>query len=345
MVIILVSVFTLPFLAKKPIDVIPLISVELIQVSDTTNIPYAPKAAKIIDKVKKNNEKLLSEQAPPKKVEKEKIKETKLDPKKDNIKQDTVKKVNLDEQIDDVKKTKSKKTPTPENKKEIVKNENADGIPMPDKKKVINTTKEEKEQQPSKEKKKNLVKEDKKLKPEKKLKDDKVIKNFAETKKPTKKDDKVMQTSEFETKELFDVNEIKGLIDQQTQNVGQVKKRKEDIFQSDDPTMIDRHKLTLSQTDSIKRQYYACWAVPAGLPLNDKFLLTVKLILKKNGEYEDIDVVEKEKMGTDKRFKAFADSVLRAIHLCNPLKTLPAATYKKWKFMVLKFSPLEMQGG
>ena len=62
--------FTLPFLAKKPIDVPPLVSVELIQISDITNIPYAPKAAKIIDKAKKE-EKLLTEKAPPKKVEKE----------------------------------------------------------------------------------------------------------------------------------------------------------------------------------------------------------------------------------------------------------------------------------
>ena len=51
--VLTLTYFTLPFLTKKPIDVPPLISVELIQISDTTNIPYAPKAAKIIDKVKK----------------------------------------------------------------------------------------------------------------------------------------------------------------------------------------------------------------------------------------------------------------------------------------------------
>ena len=69
-VIIILSVITLPFLAKKPIDVPPLVSVELIQISDITNIPYAPKAAKIIDKLKKK-EKVLSEKAPPKKIKKD----------------------------------------------------------------------------------------------------------------------------------------------------------------------------------------------------------------------------------------------------------------------------------
>ena len=61
-----------PFVAKKPIEIPPLVSVELIQITDQTNIPFAPKAEKIIEKVKKEKEKLVSEQAPPKKVKKEK---------------------------------------------------------------------------------------------------------------------------------------------------------------------------------------------------------------------------------------------------------------------------------
>ena len=50
--IIVFSIFTLPFIAKKPLDIPPLVSVELIQIAETTNIPFAPKAKKIIEKVK-----------------------------------------------------------------------------------------------------------------------------------------------------------------------------------------------------------------------------------------------------------------------------------------------------
>jgi len=59
---------------KKPIDLPPIISIELIQISDITNIPYAPKARKILEKIKKEKEKerVVSEQAPPKVVKKEK---------------------------------------------------------------------------------------------------------------------------------------------------------------------------------------------------------------------------------------------------------------------------------
>ena len=63
---------SLPFLAKEPIDLPPIISVELIQITDKTNIPFAPKARKIIEEVKEKEKKLVSEQAPPKKVKKEK---------------------------------------------------------------------------------------------------------------------------------------------------------------------------------------------------------------------------------------------------------------------------------
>ena len=67
--IIIVATMSLPFLAKKPIDLPPIISIELIQITDKTNIPFAPKAKKIIEKVKEK-EKLVSEQAPPKIVKK-----------------------------------------------------------------------------------------------------------------------------------------------------------------------------------------------------------------------------------------------------------------------------------
>ena len=89
---------SLPFLAKKAIDLPPIVSIELIQITDKTSIPFAPKAKKTIEKIKEKEKKLVSEQAPPKKVKKikpdaipmpedkvkkvEKIKEDKQNPEK-----------------------------------------------------------------------------------------------------------------------------------------------------------------------------------------------------------------------------------------------------------------------
>jgi hypothetical protein len=70
--LVLITAMSLPFLSKKPIDLPPIVSVELIQITDITKIPFAPKAKKIIEKVKEKEKKLVSEQAPPKMVKKEK---------------------------------------------------------------------------------------------------------------------------------------------------------------------------------------------------------------------------------------------------------------------------------
>ena len=63
---IALTILSLPFMLREPIDLPPIVSVELIQISDKTNIPYAPKARKIIeDTKKKEEERVVSEQAPP----------------------------------------------------------------------------------------------------------------------------------------------------------------------------------------------------------------------------------------------------------------------------------------
>ena len=69
---ILLTVISLPFMLREPIDLPPIVSVELIQISDKTNIPFAPKARKIIEEKKKEEERLVSEQAPPTAKAKEK---------------------------------------------------------------------------------------------------------------------------------------------------------------------------------------------------------------------------------------------------------------------------------
>ena len=113
--LILITAMSLPFLAKKPLDIPPIVSVELIQIAEKTNIPFAPKAKKIIEKAKEKEKKLVSEQAPPKKVKKTKTK--------------TVVSVDQNEEID-------KKTP--------------DAIPLPEKTVKKIETKKENKQNPDK---------------------------------------------------------------------------------------------------------------------------------------------------------------------------------------------------
>ena len=71
-VMIVLTALSLPFMTREPVSLPPIVSVELIQISDKTNIPFAPKARKIIEKVKEEEKRVVSEQAPPAAKAKEK---------------------------------------------------------------------------------------------------------------------------------------------------------------------------------------------------------------------------------------------------------------------------------
>ena len=68
---IILTALSLPFMTRTPIDLPPILSVELIQISDKTNIPFAPKAREILKKIKEKK-RIVSEQAPPAAKKKEK---------------------------------------------------------------------------------------------------------------------------------------------------------------------------------------------------------------------------------------------------------------------------------
>ena len=69
--LVVLTALSLPFLSKKPIDLPPIVSVELIQIAEETNIPFAPKAKKIIEKVKKTKTKTVVSEKKNKTIEKQ----------------------------------------------------------------------------------------------------------------------------------------------------------------------------------------------------------------------------------------------------------------------------------
>ena len=54
---IILTAISLPFMKRVPIDLPAILSVDLIQITDTTSIPFAAKAAKILEKIKKKKKK------------------------------------------------------------------------------------------------------------------------------------------------------------------------------------------------------------------------------------------------------------------------------------------------
>ena len=52
-VMIVLTALSLPFMMRSPVDLPPILSVELIQITDKTSIPFAAKAAKTLEELKK----------------------------------------------------------------------------------------------------------------------------------------------------------------------------------------------------------------------------------------------------------------------------------------------------
>ena len=69
---IVLTALSLPFMMRAPIDLPPIVSVELIQISDKTNIPFALKAREVLKKIKEKKKRIVSQQAPPTSKKKEK---------------------------------------------------------------------------------------------------------------------------------------------------------------------------------------------------------------------------------------------------------------------------------
>ena len=56
-VMIVITALRLPFMGRAPVELPTILSVELIQITDTTSIPFAAKAAKILEEIKKKRKK------------------------------------------------------------------------------------------------------------------------------------------------------------------------------------------------------------------------------------------------------------------------------------------------
>ncbi len=162
---------------------------------------------------------------------------------------------------------------------------------------------------------------------------------------PEKIDNKVKQVSEFEKEELFDPNNIAALIDKSKEDVGETTDKPNKISQDQDRT-VDNIGLSLSEEDALKAQIFGCWSIPLGLPYNENLLVRIKLKLKPDGSVIKSEILDHARMNKPGQgfYKVLAESALRAIQLCQPLR-VPTTGYERWKDLQLNFDAREMLEG
>ena len=122
-----------------------------------------------------------------------------------------------------------------------------------------------------------------------------------------------------------------------------IDKKTDKISQSQDSSMTNVGKLTLSEEDALKAQIFGCWSVPLGLPYNENLLVRIKLKLKPDGTVIKSEILDHARMNKPGQgfYKVLAESALRAIQLCQPLR-VPTTGYERWKDLQLNFDAREM---
>tara|TARA_B100001741_G_scaffold20914_1_gene15590 strand:+ start:159 stop:920 length:762 start_codon:yes stop_codon:yes gene_type:complete len=230
---------------------------------------------------------------------------------------------------------------------ELIQITDKTNIPFaPKAKKIIEKIKEKEkklvsEQAPPKKVKK--IKPDSVPMPEDKVK--KVEKIKEDKQNPEKIDNEVKQVSEFEKKELFDPNNIAALIDKSKVESAETIKKNDKVTQ-DQQRNVENAKLSLSEEDALKAQIFGCWSIPLGLPYNENLLVRIKLQLNPDGTVSQSEILDHARMNKPGQgfYKVLAESALRAIKLCQPLR-VPTTGYERWKELQLNFDAREMLEG
>ena len=100
--------------------------------------------------------------------------------------------------------------------------------------------------------------------------------------------------------------------------------------------------------DAIRAQFMQCWSIPIGIPFDDTMIVKIKISLNTDGSLlEPPEVLQHERMNkpSEKDFRTLAESALRAVRRCDPIKAPDINRYESWKKIQLNFDPREILRG
>ena len=148
---------------------------------------------------------------------------------------------------------------------------------------------------------------------------------------PKKKDKKRMESI------LKSIEKVKTA----NKSTDESKKDEEDIINEKEEVKNVKlgEKLTISEKDAIRRQFYRCWIVPAGAKNLKDLIVTVKIKVNEEGEVYSSTLVNKSQL-KDPFYRAASESAMRAVNHpeCKKLK-VPKKKYETWKDIILEFDP------
>ncbi len=100
-------------------------------------------------------------------------------------------------------------------------------------------------------------------------------------------------------------------------------------------------RLTISELDALKQQLYRCWNVPLGVRDPASLVVRIRVTMRPDREVLSTEVLDRSGRMGDPYYRAMAESAVRAVRKCSPLR-LPAGKFEQWKTFTFRFDPREM---
>ncbi|MEK0084300.1 hypothetical protein [Benzoatithermus flavus] len=94
---------------------------------------------------------------------------------------------------------------------------------------------------------------------------------------------------------------------------------------------------------SISRQITPCWNIPVAAQGVEGLRAELNIVMAADGSVQSVVPMDAARMSSDPVFRAFAESAVRAVRACSPLK-LPPESYQVWRNIIFNFDPSAMTG-
>jgi hypothetical protein len=101
--------------------------------------------------------------------------------------------------------------------------------------------------------------------------------------------------------------------------------------------------LSVSELDILRRRLADCWHLPVGVQHAKDLVVTVHMLLKKDGSLAAAPQVLNTSLHP--AFRVGSEAAVRAVLECAPFNFLPVSKYEVWQDITLDFNPEEMFGG
>lgn len=117
------------------------------------------------------------------------------------------------------------------------------------------------------------------------------------------------------------------------------------------PQGLPRHnapKMSVSMASALDawltENYLSCWTPPPTMPDGDVYVAEIKVVFNADGSLSTRPVLLNPP--TDPAWRAHAESAMRAVRRCDPLRVPPeyAPFFEEWKIETIHFDPRETQG-